>query len=360
MKSIRAFAILTALLLSSGIAHGQSLDSHSEAPKPEYLELAKKYSASKKGVSLLIMHEGKIVYEQYSNFGRKNKAWNLASGTKSFTGIAYLFAEQDGLLTLDEKACETLTSWKTDQLKSQITLRQLMTLTSGLKSTRKLRMSYDDGVQAPMSHKPGAKFEYGPVHYSALGAILTKKLAAKKLGTIDQYLEKKLFKKIGMKVDSWKTGSDDKVHLSHGMALTARNWAKFGEWVRLYGMHGKTRLLSAKALKNCEQGTKANPAYGLTFWLNRRVDKDLKDSIPLFQQTDIINQPRLPKDLFMAAGAGDQRLYIIRSRKLVIVRQARGVLGAVLGRRAGYSDSELLHRILFGQDKTGQSLVKKP
>ncbi|MDF1661507.1 MAG: hypothetical protein P1V97_07025, partial [Planctomycetota bacterium] len=67
----------------------------------------------------------------------------------------------------------------------------------------------------------------------------------------------------------------------------------------------------------------------------------------------------LPKDMFMAAGAGDQRLFIIRSRKLVIVRQARGVLGAVLGRRSGYSDSELLFRILYGKNKKGQSLVKE-
>jgi hypothetical protein len=31
----------------------------------------------------------------------------------------------------------------------------------------------------------------------------------------------------------------------------------------------------------------------------------------------------IPRDLVMAAGAGDQRLYVIASRKLVVVRQAR-------------------------------------
>ncbi|MDF1661413.1 MAG: serine hydrolase, partial [Planctomycetota bacterium] len=289
MTSIQRLTVLLVLVLAPSLCSAQSIEPSSSAPKPEYLELAKKYSASKKGVSLLIMYDGKIVYEKYSNFGGKDKAWKLASGTKSFTGIAYLFAQKDGLLKIDEKACKTLSSWKSDPQKNRITLRQLMTLTSGLKKTRKLRMSYKDGVDAPMSFKPGEKFEYGPVNYSALGAILTKKLAAKKLGSIDQYLETKLFKKIGLEVGAWKKGPDNNVMLSHGMALTAQNWAKFGEWLRVYGKHNGKSLLSAEALKKCEQGTKANPAYGLTFWLNRPVQKDLKDSIPLFQQTDVIN-----------------------------------------------------------------------
>lgn len=349
---------LALFLLSPSLALAQTVSPDSKAPKKSYLELANKYSAARKGVSFIVMHDGKVIYEQYSNFGRKDKAWQLASGTKSFTGVAYLFAEQDGLLKLDEKACQTLTTWKTDPQKSQITLRQLLTLTSGLKRIRGFRTSYQDGVNASSQYKPGTKFEYGPVHYAALGAILTKKLAAKKLGSIDEYLESKLFKKIGMKVDAWTKGPDDKVFLSHGMSLKAREWVKFGEWMRVYGKHGKEQLLPAEALKKCEQGTKGNPAYGLTFWLNRPVEKDLKESIPLFQRTDIVNYPRLPKDLFMAAGAGDQRLYIIRSKKLVIVRQARGVLGAVLGRRSGYSDAEFLHRVLYGTNKKGESLIK--
>lgn len=351
------FLIIALCLLQTPVFAQSKADS--SAPKAEHLKLAGEYSASKKGVSLLVMHDGKVVYEKYSNFGNKDKAWNLASGTKSFTGIAYLFAQKEGLLKIDEKACDTLNSWKSDPVKSQITIKHLLTLTSGLKSVRKLRMSYKDGVEAPSKTKPGEKFEYGPVHYSALGAILTKKLAAKNLGSIDEYLEKRLFKKIGMKVGSWKKGPDGHVFLSHGMALTARNWAKFGEWLRNNGKHGQDTLLSAEALKSCEQGTKANPAYGLTFWLYRAVKKELKDSIPLFQQTDLINRKNLPKDLYMAAGAGDQRLYIIRSKKLVIVRQARGVLAAVFGRRAGYSDTGLLKRILYGQDKDGRSLTKK-
>ena len=55
---------------------------------------------------------------------------------------------------------------------------------------------------------------------------------------------------------------------------------------------------------------------------------------------DIVRSDWLPEDLFMAAGAGKQRLYVIPSLKLVIVRQ-----GAFLGSR-GFSDAEFLGFLL--------------
>ena len=44
----------------------------------------------------------------------------------------------------------------------------------------------------------------------------------------------------------------------------------------------------------------------------------------------------------LAAGAGDQRMYVSRQYKVVIVRQATGILAALGGRRDGYSDREFL------------------
>jgi hypothetical protein len=58
-----------------------------------------------------------------------------------------------------------------------------------------------------------------------------------------------------------------------------------------------------------------------------------------------------PADLVMAAGAGDQRLYVIPSKQLVIVRQASFALSdAIAERRAGrvWSDTEFLRAVLSG------------
>ena len=68
--------------------------------------------------------------------------------------------------------------------------------------------------------------------------------------------------------------------------------------------------------------------------------------------SDLFTHPRqgeLPDDLFMAAGAGGQRLYIIPSMELVIVRQYPRVIERKWGqrRRGGpYSDVEFLLTLL--------------
>ena len=54
---------------------------------------------------------------------------------------------------------------------------------------------------------------------------------------------------------------------------------------------------------------------------------------------------RGPRDLFMAAGAGHQRLYIIPSLDMVIVRQ---------GRLSRFSDEEFLSRLLDGKSADGK------
>ena len=113
-------------------------------------------------------------------------------------------------------------------------------------------------------------------------------------------------------------------------------------------------LVDRAALAKCFQPSKAGPAYGLCFWLNRPIPKDA--DVPVYQHATLAH-PLVPKDVVMAAGAGDQRCYLIPSLELVVVRQARGVLMAVFGRRSGFTDAELLCRLLRGCDGAGTNLI---
>jgi hypothetical protein len=74
-------------------------------------------------------------------------------------------------------------------------------------------------------------------------------------------------------------------------------------------------------------GTGAHPAYGFYWWLKKPVPADLAATIDannagqFTRQTRlIIDEPRIPQDFVMAAGAYGQRLSVIRSRGLVVVR----------------------------------------
>jgi CubicO group peptidase (beta-lactamase class C family) len=60
-----------------------------------------------------------------------------------------------------------------------------------------------------------------------------------------------------------------------------------------------------------------NPSYGYLWWLNGKSNYMIPGSQFVFQGTLI---PNAPADLFAAMGASDQRLYVVPSKNLVVVR----------------------------------------
>ncbi|MFN9014687.1 MAG: serine hydrolase [Hyphomonadaceae bacterium] len=95
-------------------------------------EAAKAYSTARNGISLLVMQRGKILCEDYQGQGLRLKGWELASGTKSFSGVMAAALVQDGLLKLDEYCADTLTEFWSDRYRSAIRVTDLLHLVSGL------------------------------------------------------------------------------------------------------------------------------------------------------------------------------------------------------------------------------------
>ncbi len=292
---------------------------------------------------MVILHRGRLVFEHYPAGGSVQRAHELASGTKSFCGVMVAAAVADGFLSLDELAANALPEWRDDPLKKRITVRQILSLTSGL-HTRRARgdlLTYEEAVQVPVAAEPGTVFAYGGDPFQLFGAILMRKLRDRE--DPDAYLKRRVLEPAGIVADSWRRGSDGLPHLGSGARLTARNWAQFGELVRNGGKVAGQALVDTTALAACFVGTRANPAYGLSWWLNRSMPADQRASIPQLRfGNDISPDARsVPLDLVFAAGAGKQRLYISRAQELVVVRQAEGIREA-LGRREvdGFSDAE--------------------
>ena len=315
-------------------------------------EDAADYNARTGGVTLLILDGGKTAFERYAKGGAPEAAYELASGTKSFSGVIAAVAVKDGLLTLDEKASETLVEWRSDPLKSGITIRQLLHLTSGVKSTGIGRPpAYAAAIALPMATPPGEAFEYGPVNFQIFGEIMRRKLSAYEGGRYADalaYLEARIFDPLGIKPAQWNRGRDGNPQLPSGADLTARDWARFGEFVRQGGVVDGRPLVDREAFAAMLDGSAVNAAYGLGWWLNETpAPETLAASKTMREASDLFTHPRrdeLPQDLFMAAGAGNQRLYIIPSKELVIVRQTGRLLQGRRGRR--FSDVEFLLTLL--------------
>ncbi|HSG39279.1 MAG TPA: serine hydrolase [Thermoanaerobaculia bacterium] len=337
--------ILTAVLITPAALPADTIDLKS-------LRKAAEYSAARKGISMLVMVDGEILFEDYPNGGSPSRPSELASGTKSFSGAMAVAAAQDGLLKLDERVSRTITEWQREPRRSKITIRQLLSLTSGIEAASRAGRvpTYAAAVTTPVATAPGARFDYGAEPFQIFGELMLRKLASRGEDPLD-YLKRRIFDPIGLEIGRWRRGADGNPHLPSGASLTARDWAKFGELVRRGGVWQGRRILDKALLDQCFQGTPANPAYGLTWWLNRNVPPALRRTIPLLQRNGLGNADLwaargIPRDLVMAAGAGDQRLYISRERKLVVVRQADGILGALFGADSGYSDLEFLTLLL--------------
>lgn len=301
------------------------------------------YSREGRGTAVLVMRAGHIVFEDYAPRVSANTPHMLASGTKSFSGVMAQCAVEDGLFKLDDKVSDTITEWKADPRKKEITIRQLLTLTSGLAGGSIGRVpTYADAIEGTAVAEPGRRFLYGPIPYQSFGELMRRKLSPQS-ETVDGYLKRKILDPIGLNVALWRKGPDGNPQLPSGLSLTPREWAKFGELIRLQGKWGDKQIVSAAHLAECFQGTTANPNYGLTFWLNKKIQRQEPDE-PTDDETDGLQPKPLngeagPVDLILAAGALGQRCYIIPSLELVVIRQG-------FSRRNEYDDREFLTRLL--------------
>src|SRR6266699_2225300 len=312
---------------------------------------AAKYSEGKRGVSMLVMQNGHTIFEHYANGGSARGRWPIFSGTKSFWGIGALAAVHDGLFRLDDPVSDTITEWKSDSRKSQITIRQLLNQTDGIEGASRLqRASIRDrnamAIWLPTLAEPGAAFIYGPSHLQIFSELLRRKLKGR---DTTSYIEARVLHRLGLGRLNYKKDAHGNPLPATGFELTAREWARLGELVLGRGNYHGRQIVPANLLREAFVGSQANPSYGLTFWLNQQSRKlsgeaDMERMLDLpwesARWTNVCICKDAPADMVVALGSGYQRLFVIPLLKAIIVRQ---------GSNARFSDAHFL-RLLLGRD----------
>jgi len=296
---------------------------------------------------MLVVQNGRTIFEHYANGGSARGRWPIFSGTKSFWGIAALAAVRDGLFKLDDPVSDTITEWKNDPRKSQIAIRQLLNQTDGIEGASRLqRASIRDrnamAIRLPTVAEPGSVFIYGPSHLQIFSELLRRKL---KGGRTSAYFEGHVSNRLGLGRLNYKKDARGNPLPATGFELTAREWARLGELVLGRGNYHGRQIVPADLLREAFAGSQANPSYGLTFWLNqgapngREVDMEQMLDLPwqAAQWRDVCICKDAPADMVVALGSGYQRLFIIPSLHALIVRQ---------GSNAKFSDAHFLRVVL--------------
>jgi CubicO group peptidase (beta-lactamase class C family) len=186
---------------------------------------------------------------------------------------------------------------------------------------------YVAALDTPLVTAPGERFSYGAEPFQVFGELLRRKVASRNETPVD-YVRRRILDPLGLNVGRWRTGVDGNPVMPSGAQLSAREWAKFGEFVRNGGRVGGKMIVDKAAFDAMFAGSAANPAYGITWWLSRDMAPALRASIPQLRRgTDVKpGLPGVPEDLVLAAGAGKQRLYVSAKEGRVVVRQSSRLL----------------------------------
>lgn len=314
------------------------------------IEDAANYAAEHNSTGLVILRGGRIITEKYWKDWTQETAHPIFSSSKSITSALVGMAIEEGKLrSVHQTASDFVTAWKDAQKKS-ITLRHMLTMTSGIKNTPgsvKAEVdAFEETAALPVEHKPGEVWAYNTPVYRMLIRVL--EIASNQ--SIDQYTQRKLSGPLGMSQSKWDCGPapNGKTNCTWYRS-SLRDMSRFGLLVLRNGKWESKELISASFLKEATSTSQElNESYGYLWWLNGKASYKLPGGGGGAAQSGLL-WPDCPPDAFGALGAQDKKIYVVPSLDLVVSRHggSAGVArtpGAEGGGRSSF-DNELLGRI---------------
>ncbi len=262
--------------------------------------------------AVVVIYKDQIIAEKYAEgFDKDAKilGWSM---TKSITSAVLGILEKQGKINVNQK--NLFPEWENDD-RSKITLNNLLQMNSGLEwdedyntmsdVTKMLFLNKDmtkTQLEKPLIGEPNNSWNYSSGTSNLLSGYIRNQFK-----THQEYLDfwyAELIDKIGMNsmlIETDLTGNY--IGSSYGWA-TPRDWAKFGLLYLHKGNWNGEQLLNESWVNYTATPTNgSNGEYGAHFWLNAGGV-----------------YPNAPKDIFSCNGYQGQRVFIIPSKEMVIVR----------------------------------------
>lgn len=266
----------------------------------------KDYLLQKHSKSFMILVNGRIVMEEYFDGHTASTTWPWNSAGKTLVTASTGIAQQEGLVNINTKVSQYLgAGWTSAPLLKEnlITLRHLLTMTSGLNDSSNLVTTANLTYMADA----GTRWSYHNVFQKLMDVV-----AAASGQNFETYFNAKLKNKLGMD-GFWDNGIIFKIYNSN-----TRSMARFGILALNKGKWENEQVLNENFFtESINTSQSINPSYGYLWWLNGKSSSMLPGAQTVYPGTLV---PNAPADMYSAMGAEDQRIYVIPSKKMVVIR----------------------------------------
>lgn len=316
----------------------------------EALDAALKYSRDKNSYGLIVAHRGVIQLEYYKEGFGPDRLLDSQSMHKPLTAILTMAAISDGKLELDDPLSRFIPAWRNDA-RGKITVRDVLYMQSGLfepKYEEKLdnpafqmfiTSHLEKAVLAlPLEDPPGTHYRS---HYAATQLLQLVLESATRRRYAD-YLRERLWSKLGAghaRVRLDRPGGNAQVFCC--LQARPRDWLRVGLMLAHRGEYGGQMLLSPAAFRQLTTASTMAPNFAMQqIWLGSPYHRVRSGDSRNPARGLPMSAPFAADDVFYLEGRGGQRVYVVPSLELVVVRQ-----GEV---RMEWDDAAFLNTLIRG------------
>lgn len=268
----------------------------------------KDFLIQKNTKSFMILVNGRIVIEEYFDGHTPTTTWQWNSAGKTLVGTMTGIAQQERLLDINNKVSQYLGNWTSTPTDKEnlINIKHLLTMTSGLNDSSELVLKSKLTYMADA----GTRWSYHNVFQRLMDVV-----AAASKQNFETYFDNKLKNKLGMD-GYWDNGIIFNVYHSN-----TRSMARFGLLALNNGKWNNEQIINEAFYKeSITTSQNINPSYGYFWWLNGK-EKYMVPGGQTVYQTSLV--PNAPADMYSAMGAEDNRIYVIPSKNMVVIRMGK-------------------------------------